>query len=147
MVGTDMLAKLINWVRGALIFLLLVAVAVAIYQIFWATVPTYAEQNFDTVLSELPDLEKGCFEVVTRSYAEDYDLFLYGSGNKVDKCGGRPCLCIKEIDKPMVCKVLDFVREDCDKGVCVEGLTKVHFSPYSSKPVKICNTDNRLTIG
>jgi hypothetical protein len=147
MATVSVLEKLINFVYGAFIFLILIGVLFAVYHIFWADEPTIPEQNFGTVFEELKLLRKNTdFAVVIRPYEEDYDLFLYEWGNKAEGCGGRPCLCLDEKDKAMDCKVIPGSKRDCKKAICVSKQTSRHVVAMNSDPVLIFNKNNNLTL-
>jgi len=147
-----MLEKMINFVYGALIFLILVGIAFSVYHIFWAKTPSIPEQNFDSVFSELNALKKdssalktdSCFDVVTRPYNEKYDLFLYPWKNIISECAGRPCLCLEQADIPNSCKILPDVVEDCAKGLCIPVMSSAEVS--LGNRVQICNSGNKLSI-
>lgn len=147
MAAVSVLEKLINFVYGALIFIILIAVLFAVYHIFWAEKPSIPEQNFDSLFQEISALKKDMdFEVVMRPSEEGYDIYLYPWDNKIAECAGSPCLCLKEIDKALVCRVIPRTRRDCSKGPCVEKEYRRNVLPLISAPVKISNKDNRLSI-
>ncbi len=147
MSAVDFLSKMINFLYGALIFLILIGVLIAVYHIFWAEELTVPQQNFESVLSEIKELKKDSrFKVTIRPHNEAYGLFLYPYGNKIQGCGGRPCFCLDEIDKAMDCEVIIGAKQDCKEGVCVSKQSSAAITPDYNNPVEICNVNNELSI-
>jgi hypothetical protein len=147
MATTSTLEKLINFVYGALIFLILVGILFAVYSIFWAEKMTVPEQNFESVFEELKVLKKNSdFSVVMRPSDEGYYLALYQWGNKAEGCAGKPCLCLDEPDKAMDCAVLPNMKKDCKEGPCVEVMSSKQIDAKSSDSVMILNENNKLSI-
>lgn len=143
MVETSMLEKMIDFAYGALIFLILVGIAFAVYQIFWAKTPTVAEQNLDSVFSELKELKKdACFDVVLRP-TTPYTLVLFPGGNDRPECSGQPCLCITNTGSTDKCIVIPNEKNDCNKGLCVVTESRI---PAVVSSVNICNSNNELSI-
>ena len=139
-----MLEKMFDFAYGALIFLILVGIAFAVYQVFWAKAPTTAEQNLDSVFSELKEVKQNsCFDVVIRPAAGDYSFVLYAGGNSEPACSGQPCLCLLQRDTPVKCNVVPNEKNDCKKGLCVVAQSIL---PIVTKSVRICNADNALSI-
>lgn len=143
MATTSTLEKLINFVYGALIFLILVGILFAVYSIFWADKPTIPEQNFESVFSEIKELQKDtCFEVVVRPTTETHTLRLFPWDNEEKQCNKKPCLCLRETGKERDCKIIPKTDRDCSKGVCVKETTYVEIKPDAK--VNICNENNKL---
>ncbi|MBN1644743.1 hypothetical protein JW851_01715 [Candidatus Woesearchaeota archaeon] len=142
MVETSVLEKAINFVFGALIFLILIAAVFAAYHALFAEEPTIAEQNFDTILQEFKSLEEGsCFDVVIRPSGKAYSLFLYSWDNTEPGCSGRPCLCLVEKDKK--CEILPDIKKDIGVSITEYWVTVV---PEASNAIKICNKNKELSI-
>lgn len=145
-----MLEKMVNFVYGALIFLILVGIAFAVYHIFWADSPSVAEQNFDSVFAELNVLKKGsCFDVVIRPSKIKHALFLYQWKNSIEGCAGRPCLCLDEEGSALSCRILPDAVEDCSKGLCVPVMSSAAVydgDKIAAKSIKICNSNNKLSV-
>lgn len=138
-----MLEKMIDFAYGALIFLILVGIAFAVYQIFWAKTPTTAEQNLDSVFSELKDLKKdACFDVVMRP-SDPYSMLLVPGGNIRPECSGQPCLCITNTGSQDKCLVIPNDKNDCGRGLCVVAESNI---PSVVNAVTICNKNNALSI-
>jgi hypothetical protein len=143
MTTVSVLEKLINFVYGALIFLVLVGILWAVYSIFWAEKLTIPEQNFETVFLEINELKKDtCFEVVVRPSEESHTLHLLPFDNTEQQCNKKPCLCLRETGKAWDCKIIPNTKRDCSKGVCVTGPTEVEIT--SDAKVNICNEKNKL---
>lgn len=139
-----MLEKMIDFAYGALIFLILVGIAFAVYQIFWAKTPTTAEQNLDSVFSELKDLKKdACFDVVMRQFNTPYSLFLFPGGNDRLECSGQPCICITNTGVQDKCLIIPNEKNDCNKGLCVVAESSI---ASVVNAVTICNAQNKLSI-
>jgi len=140
-----MLEKMINFVYGALIFLILVGIAFSVYHIFWAKNLTVPEQNFDSVFSELNALKKdSCFDVVVRPFNLPYTFLLYPWENNIAGCSGKPCFCLDETGNSVACKIIPDISKDCSKGPCgVESSTVV---VSENNKLKICNSGNKLSI-
>jgi hypothetical protein len=145
MAQTSMLEKMIDFVYGALIFLILVGIAFAVYQIFWAKTPAPADQNFDSVFAELAALKKdACFDVVIRPAAAPYVMSLYPWGNAVEGCGEKPCLCLEGTGSPVKCRLIPDAAKDCLKGPCVSAVS--HANIIGSSRVQVCNSGNMLSV-
>ncbi|MBD3361311.1 hypothetical protein GF358_00810 [Candidatus Woesearchaeota archaeon] len=147
MTTVSLLQKLIDFVYGALIFLILIGILFAVYHIFWAEKLTVPEQNLDSVFNELKDLEKGdCFKVVVRQGKEAHTLHLLDFGNTAPECGQRPCLCVRKTGE-MKCRPIPGVSKNCDAGICgVSDPRFVNILP-SYADVNICNKGNKLYFG
>ena len=140
-----MLEKMIDFVYGALIFLILVGIAFAVYQIFWAKTLTVAEQNFDSIFAELNELGKGnCFDVVVRPSSKAYTLALYAGGNSFEGCSGEPCLCLGQSGLSYQCKVIPNTGNDCKRGFCVIQATVPALTIVPDVPVvvAVCSSEN-----
>lgn len=144
-----MLERAIDFVYGGLIFLILVGLAFAAYHIFWAEAKSPAEQNFESVFSELKVLAvDSCMQVVTRVSDEEYSFVLHKFGTPEPGCSGKPCLCVQWANKPSKCALLSDAKKDCRDGICVDVESTVTFNARDNKAVKVCrDKDNKLSIG
>lgn len=148
MTSTNLLESAIDYVFSALIFLILIGVSVALYNITFYKEPSVPEQNLGSVYEEFKLLEKdSCFDVVLRYYNKDYEFFLYGYDNLIQDCNKRPCICVHDPEGPISCEIIYSAKRDCKKGICVPKLSSAVIESDETASLRICqNKENQLSI-
>jgi hypothetical protein len=142
-----MLVRMGEVLLGLLVFLLLTAVFYALIEPHIGEKGTAATRDRDFVIKHSYELRpEQSVDVITTG--GEYIIHLAGVDNTLEKCKGKPCVCVEE-QQVMKCKLLERKQfaVDCSASACTASAQEEQFKVDFGKPVPVCRKGDVLHIG